>query len=60
MTEPKKDYFELGDGQIQVSIHDDTSVHIKALTSFQDPVELSAEEARELGELLLRLADRAS
>ena len=51
------DYFELSSGDIQVSIHDKASIHLRSVTQQGDPVELSSEEARELGELLLHLAE---
>lgn len=35
-----------------------SSVMLKAVTQFADPVELSAEEARDIAEALLALADR--
>lgn len=40
-------------------LEQESSVHIKAVTPQNDPVELSPDEARRLGELLLRLADEA-
>jgi hypothetical protein len=46
----------LSGGEIALWTDDDRSIHIKAVTSFGDPVELNAEEARELAEALVRLA----
>lgn len=44
---------------VAVWVADGTSVHIKAVTEFNDPVELSGDEARSLAELLLQLAGEA-
>jgi len=43
-------------GEIVLWAEDGRSIHLKAISSFGDPVELSAEEAKELAEALLRLA----
>jgi hypothetical protein len=40
-------------------LEQESSVHIKAVTPQNDPVELSPAEARRLGELLIRLAEEA-
>lgn len=47
---------ELSAGEITLWTVSDTSIHLKAVTPYGDPVELSAEGARELAEHLLRLA----
>ena len=59
MSPIQEDYFELSDGAIQVSIQNETSIHIRCISKHGDPVELSSEEARDLSELLTKLAERA-
>ena len=49
---------ELAGGEICLWIDDDSSIHLKIKNEFKDPVELNAKEARELGQLLLKLADK--
>jgi hypothetical protein len=39
-------------------VENNSSIHLKAVTSFGDPVELSADEARAIAEGLLELAKR--
>ncbi len=46
--------FKLSDGEI--AIWEDGGIHIKAVTSQGDPVELSETEALELADALIRLA----
>jgi hypothetical protein len=58
MKSTENDFFELSNGDIQVSIHDDASIHLRSITTHNDPVELSCEEARELATLLSKLAER--
>jgi hypothetical protein len=54
----QNDFFELSDGDIQVSIHDESSIHLRAITKLSDPVELSSEAVRELIALLSQLVER--
>ncbi|SEK11806.1 hypothetical protein SAMN03159494_05533 [Achromobacter sp. NFACC18-2] len=54
----KEDYFQSNDGCIQVWIEQGTSIHIKAATNLNDPVELSESEALELAEVLKALCRR--
>jgi len=42
--------------QIALWTDDERSIHIKAISTHGDPVELNAEEAKELAATLLRLA----
>ena len=42
--------------EVYLWIEQDTSIHLKAVTKYGDPVELSAEEARELAKVLEELA----
>jgi hypothetical protein len=46
----------IADGQITLWTADERSIHLKAISSHGDPVELNAEEARKLARELLRLA----
>jgi hypothetical protein len=46
----------IADGQITLWTADERSIHLKAISPHGDPVELNAEEARELARELLRLA----
>jgi hypothetical protein len=47
----------IGD-DIRLWADDDRAIHLKVGSPYGDPVELSAEEAKELAGHLLRLADR--
>jgi hypothetical protein len=52
------DMRSLAGGDVQVQIPPDGgSVHLKAVSPYGDPVELSATEAREVAHALLQLAD---
>ncbi len=44
------------DGEIALWIEQGSSIHIKAASAHGDPVELTAEEARELAQQLLKFA----
>ena len=44
---------------VQLWLEQGSSVHIKAVTSFGDPVELASHEARELAAILSDFADQA-
>lgn len=48
---------KISDGDITVWIEQETSIAIKAITEFNDPVELSGEEARELARTLIEYAE---
>lgn len=48
---------KLLDGDVYLWIEQDSSIHLKAVTKFGDPVEMQCEDARTLGKLLIRLAD---
>ena len=43
-------------GEVAMWTADERSIHLKAISAHGDPVELNAEEARELAGELLRLA----
>ena len=49
--------YRLVDGDACVWIEQASSIHLQVVTQNGDPVELTWDEARKLGELLLRLAD---
>jgi hypothetical protein len=54
------DYFESSDGDVRVWIEQGSAIHIKAISEHNDPVELTAEQALELAQVLQRLARRLS
>ncbi|QTD89791.1 MULTISPECIES: hypothetical protein [Burkholderia] len=54
----EQDYFETNDGTVRIWIEQGTSIHIKAATVENDPVELSESEAMEIAEILNRFASR--
>ncbi len=56
MNEREKLY-ELAGGEVIVWQTDGTSIHLKLMSEYGDPVELNAEEARELAIVLNKLAD---
>jgi hypothetical protein len=56
MTKPSGDVLLLSDGEIALWTTDDRSIHLKAVTGHGDPVELNAEQARELAAQLMQLA----
>lgn len=47
---------EFADGELYFWIEAEGSIHLKAVSPFGDPVELTSEEAKELGEALLDAA----
>lgn len=53
-----QDYFETSDGTVRIWIEQGSSVHIKAVTKENDPVELSESEALEIAEVLRHFASR--
>jgi len=52
--EAKPEYFEMGD--VHAWMEQSTSIHLKAVTRFGDPVELTCEEARRLAAVLDKYA----
>lgn len=52
------EYFESGDGTIRIWIEQGTSIQMKVITKTNDPVELSAEEALEIADVLKQFANR--
>ena len=44
--------------EVCFGVEQDSSIHIKALTNEGDPVELSKDEAMEIGKALIELADQ--
>ena len=55
LTEP--DFHRLFDGEVRAWIEQDSSIHLKVVSPFGDPVELTVDMAREVAQLLMRLAD---
>jgi len=47
---------KFSNGEVYFWIEDNSSIHMKSATRHGDPVELSAEEAREIAARLLRCA----
>jgi hypothetical protein len=48
----------LSHGEVALWDDDGRAVHLKAVTKLGDPVELSAEEAKELAKMLVEMANR--
>ena len=59
-VECAEDYFESKEGDVRVWIEQGSAIHIKAISEHNDPVELNAEQALELAQVLQRLARRLS
>lgn len=51
-----KEMVRISDGEIALWTDQNRAIHIKAISAYGDPVELTAEEAKELAAELLRLA----
>jgi hypothetical protein len=51
-------YFETEDSDVCIWIEQGSSIQIKAITKTNDPVELSAETALEIAEVLRKFASR--
>ena len=49
--------YTLADGCVDVWIEQDSSIQLKAISKFGDPVELTVDEVRVLAENLRRLAE---
>ena len=54
----KNDIEEFLGGEVAFWVEQDQSISIKAVTSYGDPVELTADEARNIGKRLMKLADK--
>jgi hypothetical protein len=54
---PNPNECSLFDGAARAWIEQESSIHVKVVEPSGDPVELTWREARQLGELLIRLAD---
>jgi len=50
------DVFEYEGGEIRVWVEQE-AIHLRACDKFQDPIELSSDTARQLGDKLKELAD---
>lgn len=55
MSERNTKVYEMASGDISVWV--DGGIHLKLNTFYKDPVELGEQEALELGNLLVRLAN---
>ena len=51
---------ELSNGEIKLWIEQGSSIHLKSITNYGDPVELSSDEAIELADLLMEMAKSIS
>ncbi len=56
MSEDQKRFFSPVDG-VSLWIEQGSSIHLKSIAAFGDPVELTAEEARQIAKALQDLAD---
>jgi hypothetical protein len=56
----EEEVVKLSNGDIVIWTDEDSSLHIKCVTKFGDPVELNSEEVNELCEILQALAKRIS
>ncbi len=54
----KDDLVKIANGEVYFWTEHGTSIHIKAITSFGDPVELSMLEAEELAEKLTTMISK--
>ena len=59
MDKNRDESFSLSNGEVRLWLEQGQSVCIKAITATNDPVELSAEEAQELGRALIKFAQMA-
>jgi hypothetical protein len=56
MDEKNTCVVKFSDGEVYLWVEAESSVMLKAITKSGDPAELEAEEARELGETLIKMA----
>lgn len=56
-TSPQ-DVFETADGEVRVVLEQGSSIHLKAASAYNDPVELTATQALEIADILLYFASR--
>ena len=54
--ETNTDVVLFAEGEIALWCDEDRAIHLKAISAYGDPVELTATEARELADALLKLA----
>lgn len=57
MSDIKRKTFS--DGDVSIWMDEDAAVHLKAVSPFGDPVELTAAEAKEIARYLLSLVEEA-
>jgi hypothetical protein len=60
MAEQGSKIFSLSDGEVRLWIDEDGAICLKAVTSFNDPVELSSAEAMKLAQILKTLSEQIS
>jgi hypothetical protein len=60
MAEQGSKTFSLSDGEVRLWIDEDGAICLKAVTSFNDPVELSSAEAMKLAQILKTLSEQIS
>ena len=58
MAAAKNDVITLAGGDITVAVDEGAAIHLKVVTPHGDPVELNADEVRELVRQLTRLVPR--
>jgi hypothetical protein len=54
----EKEVHSFSDNEVYFWIEQESSIHLKAASPHGDPVELTADEAREIGAALMAAADR--
>lgn len=50
--------FETADGEVRVVLEQGSSIHLKAASAYNDPVELTATQALEIADILHHFASR--
>lgn len=50
--------FETADGEVRVVLEQGSSIHLKAASAYNDPVELTATQALEIADILRHFASR--
>lgn len=57
MSERKPEVIELAGGEVYLWLESGGAIHLKAVSAYGDPVDLNADEAREIANALVKLAD---
>lgn len=58
MTDINIQIQELIGGEVKLWIEQGSSIHLKSISEYGDPVELSSGEAKELAKILLEMANK--